>query len=706
MQKEYQVNKTVDIARITELRDKIEAANTAYHTEDDPVMSDAQYDKLKRELIALEAEHPEMYSEDSPTQKVGAAPAEGFEKIHHEQRMMSLANAFEAEDVEDFQETIRNFLGRKKGLPIRMTAEPKIDGLSLALRYEHGELVSAATRGDGQVGENVTDNARMIENIPTRLKGAPDLLEVRGEVYMRHDDFSSLNARQEERGEKLYANPRNAAAGSLRQIDPEKTRERPLAFFAYSWGVLSERPWKSQMEAVEALGAMGFDINPLMAAFDDVDDLLAHYETIMERRPDLGYDIDGVVYKVDDLTLQDRLGFRSTTPRWAIAHKFPAEMAWTRLEAIDIQVGRTGALSPVARLAPINVGGVVVSNATLHNEDYIAGRDSRGNPIREGRDIRVGDWVRIYRAGDVIPKVADVDVAKRSTQSCAFEFPETCPCCGSKVIREEGDAVHYCMGGMICPAQSVERLKHVVSRDAFDIVGLGDSLVEILHEKGWLKEPSDIFRLPLDRGGDGQDTIQNLEGMGEKSAQKLFQAIEAKREQPLDRAIYGCGIHHVGRSVSKLLARHFTSWDNFISAMDRAQVGEGEVWDDLIAIEGIGRVILTSLVTAFHQETERAAIDRMIAEMTVKDVEAPSTKASAVSGKTIVFTGTMTHMGRAEAKARAEALGAKVSGSVSARTDILVAGEKAGSKAKKAESLGVKVISEDDWLKLSAQSDE
>jgi DNA ligase (NAD+) len=705
LQKECQVEKTVDLARITELRSEIEAANSAYHTKDDPVMSDAQYDALKRELVDLETAHPEMYSEDSPTQKVGAAPAEGFEKIRHEQRMMSLANAFEREDVEDFQETIRNFLGMSGGTSLRMTAEPKIDGLSLALRYENGELVSAATRGDGQVGENVTDNARMIGNIPTRLKGAPDVIEVRGEVYMRHDDFASLNARQEERGEKPYANPRNAAAGSLRQIDPEKTRERPLAFFAYSWGVLSERPWASQMEAVEALGAMGFDINPLMGVFDDVDGLLGHYETIMERRPDLGYDIDGVVYKIDDLSLQDRLSFRSTTPRWAIAHKFPAEMAWTRLEAIDIQVGRTGALSPVARLAPINVGGVVVSNATLHNEDYIAGRDSRGNQIREGRDIRVGDWVRIYRAGDVIPKVADVDVSKRSPESSAFKFPETCPRCGSEVIREEGDAVHYCMGGMICPAQSVERLKHVVSRDAFDIVGLGDSLIEILHEKGWVREPSDIFRLPQAHGGEGLDTVQNMEGMGEKSAQKLFQAIEAKREQPLDRAIYGCGIHHVGRSVSKLLARHFTSWENFISAMDRAEIGKGDVWNDLIAIEGIGQVILTSLVTAFHQETERAAIDRMVAELSVKDVEAPSTTGSAVSGKTIVFTGTMKHMGRSEAKARAESLGAKVSGSVSAKTDILVAGEKAGSKAKKAEELGVRVISEDDWLKLSAQSE-
>jgi len=687
--------------RVDDLRAKITAANLAYHTHDDPVMTDAEYDEMKRTLVHLETENPELQSDESPTQMVGAAPAEGFEKIKHELRMMSLSNAFEAEDIDDFQKTIRSYLALPPTKSIRMTSEPKIDGLSLALRYEHGALVSAATRGDGEVGENVTENAKTISNIPTHIENGPELLEVRGEVYMRHSDFAALNARQEEKGEKLYANPRNAAAGSLRQIDAEKTRERPLAFFAYSWGVLSERPWTSQMEAVRALGEMGFDVNPLMAAFDDAEGLLAHYEAILDQRADLGYDIDGVVYKVDDLALQDRLGFRSTTPRWAIAHKFPAEMAWTHLEAIDIQVGRTGALSPVARLAPINVGGVVVSNATLHNEDYIAGRDSRGNPIREGRDIRVGDWVRIYRAGDVIPKVADVDVSRRTENSSKFEFPTSCPRCGSDVMREKGDAVHYCMGGMICPAQSVERLKHVVSRDAFDIVGLGDSLVEILHAKGWIKEPADIFQLPKTRSGTGPDTIQGLEGLGEKSAQKLFDAIEAKRKQPLDRAIYGCGIHHVGRSVSKLLARHFMSWERFISAMDVASVGEGDVWEDLISIEGIGSVILASLITAFHQEAERAAINRMADELIIEDMAEVSTQESPVTGKVMVFTGTLLRMGRAEAKALAESLGAKVSGSVSAKTDILVAGEKAGSKAKKAEGLGVQVISEDEWCALA-----
>ncbi len=695
------MTKSSTAQRIEDLRTRIEAANTAYHTNDDPIISDAEYDSLKLQLLELEAENPDLDSADSPTRKVGAAPAEGFEKIRHELRMMSLANAFEQSDVSDFQDTIRNYLVLKPSAPIGMTAEPKIDGLSLALRYEHGRLVSAATRGDGQVGEDVTQNARMISSIPRELKDAPELIEVRGEVYMRHADFAALNARQEEKGEKLYANPRNAAAGSLRQIDPEKTRDRPLAFFAYSWGVLSERPWKTQMEAVKALAAMGFEVNPFMAEFNDLDGLMAHYDKIMQMRADLGYDIDGVVYKINDLALQDRLGFRSTTPRWAIAHKFPAEMAWTRLEAIDIQVGRTGALSPVARLAPITVGGVVVSNATLHNEDYIAGRDSKGNPIREGRDIRVGDWVRIYRAGDVIPKVADVDLSKRPEGAQPFRFPGSCPRCGSEVLREEGDAVHYCTGGMICPAQSIERLKHVVSRDAFDIVGLGNSLVEILHDKGWIKEPADIFKLSETRGGDGPETVEGLEGMGPRSAAKLFAAIDAKRAQPLDRAIYGCGIHHVGRSVSKLLARHFGSWDAFITAMDRAEIGQGDVWEDLLAIEGIGSVILTALITAFHQEAERAAIDRMADELTIEDAQEVVTTGSAIAGKVMVFTGTLTRMGRSEAKARAEALGAKVSGSVSAKTDILVAGEKAGSKAKKAEDLGVKVISEDEWLDLA-----
>ena len=463
--------------RAGELRARLIEANDAYHRDDAPVMDDATFDALKRELAALEEKHPEIISEDSPTQLVGAAPAEGFGKIRHEQRMMSLGNAFTTEDVESFADQIRRFLGLEAGAQVEFTAEPKIDGLSLSLRYEDGELVRAATRGDGAVGEDVLANARMIPSIPQRVTGAPSVLEVRGEVYMTHADFAELNARQAAEGGKTFANPRNAAAGSLRQLDPEKTRNRPLAFFAYSWGVLSEPLGATQVEAVARLAEMGFQTNPLLAAFSDIEGMVAHYQAIERQRADLGYDIDGVVYKVNDLALQARLGFRSTTPRWAIAHKFPAELAWTRLSGIDIQVGRTGALSPVARLEPVNVGGVMVSNATLHNEDYIAGRDARGAPIREGRDIRIGDWVQIYRAGDVIPKIKDVDISRRDDDTQPFDFPHLCPRCGSDAVRDEGDSVRRCTGGMGCPAQAVERLKDVVSRPYFDFVGLGETLV-------------------------------------------------------------------------------------------------------------------------------------------------------------------------------------------------------------------------------------
>ena len=687
---------------IDDLSREIEAADVAYHVNDDPILSDAEYDARKARLRQLETDNPDLARTDSPTGRVGAAPAEGFEKLVHAQRMMSLSNAFEDGDVDDFIAGIRKYLQIPANDPVRLTAEPKIDGLSLSLRYENGELVSAATRGDGAVGENVTANARTLPDIPQVIEGAPEVLEVRGEVFMGHDDFAALNARQIERREKPYANPRNAAAGSLRQIDPEKTRERPLGFFAYSWGVVSERPWRSQSGAIAGLAEMGFRVNPLTRAFDDRDALLAHYRMIMTERASLGYDIDGVVYKVDDLALQDRLGFRSTTPRWATAHKFPAEMAWTQLEGIDIQVGRTGALSPVARLRPITVGGVVVSNATLHNEDYISGVDSRGRPIREGRDIRIGDWVRIYRAGDVIPKVADIDVSRRPAEAVPFHFPRSCPRCGSEATRQDGDAVRYCTGGMICPSQAVETIKHVVSRDAFDIRGLGASLVETLHARGWLREPADIFALPRERGGEGDGSIASLEGFGPRSAQKLFAAIEAGRTQPLDRAIYGCGIRHVGRSVSKILARHYGSWDAFTGAMAEAEIDRGAVWEDLNAIEGLGETIVAALLSAFDQGGERAAIERMASELVIEDVAAPAAVDSRIAGKTIVFTGTLTRMGRSEAKARAEELGAKVSGSVSAKTDILVAGEKAGSKARKAEELGVVVIDEDAWIAMAS----
>ena len=686
-------------AELARLADLLGRANAAYHTQDAPDLSDAEYDRLKRRNQAIEERFPGLKRADSPSDKVGAAPAEGFGKVRHDVAMLSLGNAFEDEDVVDFDARIRKYLGLPGGTPLAFTAEPKIDGLSLSLRYENGDLVQAATRGDGAVGENVTANARTIDTIPTRIEGAPALLEVRGEVYMRHDDFDALNARQTANGGKTFANPRNAAAGSLRQLDPEITRARPLAFFAYAWGALSAPLAETQFQAIERLKAFGFDTNPLTTLCDGPQEMIAHYRKIEEQRATLGYDIDGVVYKVNDLALQDRLGFRSTTPRWAIAHKFPAELAWTRLEDITIQVGRTGALSPVARLHPVTVGGVVVSNATLHNEDYIKGLDSKGARIREGKDIRIGDWVQVYRAGDVIPKIADVDLGKRPEDARAYVYPTTCPECGSDAIREEGDAVRRCTGGLICPAQAVEKLKHFVSRAAFDIDGLGAKQVEQFYADGWIAEPADIFTLKT-RYGSGMQQLKNREGWGEKSADKLFQAIEDKRKIPLSRLIFALGIRHVGEAASNLIAQHYGSWTAFEAAMGHAKSGDGPAWDDLIGVDGVGQVMAQSLVSTFAQEAERASIDRLVAELSVQDVARPDTEGSPVAGKTVVFTGTLEKMTRAEAKARAERLGAKVSGSVSAKTDILVAGPGAGSKAKKAADLGIQTLDEDGWLAL------
>ncbi|AHM04952.1 DNA ligase [Roseibacterium elongatum DSM 19469] len=728
--------------RLAALADLLHAADTAYHAEDAPTLSDAEYDALKRENAAIEARFPHLKRADSPSEQVGAAPAEGFGKVTHAERMLSLANAFDDADVADFVAGIRRYLGLAADAPLAFTAEPKIDGLSLSLRYEHGRLVAAATRGDGSVGENVTANALTIDDIPARIDDAPEVLEVRGEVYMSHADFEALNRRQTEIGGKSFANPRNAAAGSLRQLDAEITRARPLRFFAYSWGALSESLAETQMGALDRLRAFGFVINDRTRACDSVAEMLAHYRAIEQDRATLGYDIDGVVYKLNDLDLQRRLGMRSTTPRWAIAHKFPAELAWTRLEAIDIQVGRTGALSPVARLTPVTVGGVVVSNATLHNEDYIAGRDSRGERIREGKDIRIGDWVQVYRAGDVIPKVADVDLSKRPEDAQPYVFPSVCPECGSDAVREEGDSVRRCTGGLICPAQAVEKLKHFVSRAAFDIDGLGAKQVEAFYGDGWVKEPADIFELK-EKYGTGLQQLKNREGWGEKSAKNIFDAIDDKRKIPLKRVIFALGIRHVGEVAADDLARHFASWPAFEAAViqaipaaaahrageaavaqeqaaareagRRAQISETRraaweaadvpkaaqsAWDDLVGIDGIGATVALSLSDTFAQEAERASIDRLIAHLDIQPPEARATEGSPVAGKTVVFTGSLEKMTRAEAKARAEALGAKVSGSVSAKTDLVVAGPGAGSKAKKAEDLGIEMIDEDGWLAL------
>ncbi|MFX0544407.1 NAD-dependent DNA ligase LigA [Roseovarius sp. S1116L3] len=729
-------------AELERLSQELLKANLEYHAEDAPTLSDAEYDRLKARNSEIEARFPSLKRADSPSDMVGAAPLGRFGKVTHAQRMMSLGNAFDAAEINEFDDRIRKYLGMSASEPLTYTAEPKIDGLSLSLRYEGGVLTQAATRGDGTVGENVTANARTINSIPERLEGAPDILEVRGEVYMTHADFEALNQRQEEAGAKIFANPRNAAAGSLRQLDAEITRSRPLAFFAYAWGEVTAPLAATQMEAVLQLGQLGFSVNPLTELCDDVDGLLAHYAMIEQQRASLGYDIDGVVYKVDDLDLQRRLGYRSTTPRWAIAHKFPAELAWTRLEDIEINVGRTGALSPVARLSPVTVGGVVVSNATLHNEDYIAGRASDGSEIRGGKDIRVGDWVQVYRAGDVIPKVADVDLSKRPEGAEPFVFPHICPECGSDAIREDGDAVRRCTGGLVCPAQAMEKLKHFVSRGAFDIEGLGAKQIEMFYADGQLpiRTPADIFTLEA-RDAANLTKLANRDGWGETSARNLFAAIDERRRVPLARLLFGLGIRHVGEVAATDLARHFGSWQALARAVeaaapaavchlraDAAEAGERAraadegrrarikpardaewkgcdtaaraAWDDLIGIDGIGATVAASLVTVFGQTAERASIERLVEHLTIEDAAAPRVSDSPVAGKTVVFTGTLEKMTRAEAKARAEALGAKVSGSVSSRTDILIAGPGAGSKADKAAELGIETMDEDAWLAL------
>ena len=674
-------------------------ANMDYHGLDTPTLDDAEFDRLKQRNAALETAFSHLVRADSPSVQVGAAPSDRFSKVTHSVAMLSLSNAFEDTDVEEFDARIRKYLGISSSEPLAFTAEPKIDGLSLSLRYENGTLVQAATRGDGYVGENVTANARTLSDVPHVLENAPDVLEVRGEVYMAQSDFDALNAAQIAKGAKVFANPRNAAAGSLRQLDSEITRSRPLRFFAYAWGELSIPLSDTQKGAINRLDSFGFSTNPLTALCDGPTAMIAHYRQIEQRRASLGYDIDGVVYKVDDLALQGRLGFRSTTPRWAVAHKFPAELAWTRLEGIDIQVGRTGALSPVARLQPVTVGGVVVSNATLHNEDYIAGHGAKGEDIRGGRDVRLGDWVQIYRAGDVIPKIADVDLRKRPDDAVAFQFPSVCPECGSLAARDAGDAVRRCTGGIICPAQAIENLKHFASRGAFDIDGLGAKQVEQFHGDGWVAEPADIFTL-RDRFGQGLQQLKNRDGWGDKSANKLFDAIDDKRKVGFGRVLFALGVRHIGEAASNLIAAHYGTWQALETAMDQAALLEGEAWDELIGIDGVGSVMASSLVHAFCQNSERAAIDRLVAHLDISEVIPFDTSDSPVAGKTVVFTGTLELMSRAEAKAKAESLGVKVSGSVSVKTDILVAGHGAGSKTKKASDLGIKTIDEAGWLDL------
>jgi DNA ligase (NAD+) len=687
---------------------EVAAADLAYHQDDAPVLDDAAYDAKRRRLVAIEEAFPGLKPTDAVSDKVGAKPSSKFAKIRHRVPMLSLGNAFSDEDVADFVQRVRSFLGRKDGDEIAFTAEPKIDGLSLSLRYEKGALVHAATRGDGEEGEDVTLNARTISEIPHELAGTdvPEIAEVRGEVYLGHADFAGINERQREKGLPEFANPRNAAAGSLRQLDVSITAARPLRFFAYAWGEMPALPAPTQFGVVEAFQRWGFRTNPLMVRCESVEALLAHYRLIESQRATLGYDIDGVVYKVDELALQARLGFVSRAPRWAIAHKFPAELATTILEAIEIQVGRTGALSPVAKLRPVTVGGVVVSNATLHNEDYIRGFDSKGLPIRDGSDIRIGDTVTVKRAGDVIPRVQEVDLSKRSPDSKPYVFPTVCPICGSDAVREHNprsgkeDAVRRCTGGLICAAQAVERLKHFVSRDALDIDGLGDKQIEFFHADPDLpvKEPADIFTLAA-RDAANLKKLKDKEGFGAQSVAKLFAAIEDRRTPPLNRFVFGLGIRHIGETNARLLARHYGTFETLQAAVMAAADEASHERQELDAIDGVGPTVVEALLQFFAEEHNQQMLGRLLAQVTPQPLEAVAS-ASPVAGKIVVFTGALERMTRDEAKAMAERLGAKVAGSVSSKTDLLVAGPGAGSKLKDAAKHGVEVIDEAGWFDL------
>ena len=671
-------------AELQKLAEQIAYHNARYHGDDDPEISDAAFDALVRRNDELEAAFPHLVRPDSPSVKVGASPKSSFGKIRHRVPMLSLGNAFDAAEAREFAARIRRFLNLEDTAPIAFSVEPKIDGLSISLRYVDGKLTEAVTRGDGSEGEDVTVNARTIADIPAALTGAaPEIAEIRGEIYMGRADFLALNAAQEAADAKVFANPRNAAAGSLRQKDVAITASRPLRFFAYAAGEMSANVAETHSDFLKQLKHWGFVVNPLSQRAATIDNALSIYDEIAAMRADLDYDIDGVVYKVDRHDWQERLGQVSRSPRWAVAHKFPAEKAETRLLGIDIQVGRTGALTPVARLEPVTVGGVVVSNATLHNEDYI-----------NEKGIMLGDTVLIQRAGDVIPQVLEVRQDKRPDDAFRFDFPRQCPSCGSPALRPEGEAVRRCTGALSCPAQVVERLKHFVSRDAFDIEGLGSKLVEELHDDGLLKTPADIFTLP-----DHIDELAAREGWGEVSAGNLADAINARRQIDLDRVIYALGIRQIGQATAKLLARHYGSMESLIDAAADAAPLAGAAWDDLIRIDQIGESVAGDLVHFLTDDHNRDVITTLMGEIIPVPPEAIADD-SPVSGKTVVFTGTLEKMSRDEAKARAEALGAKVAGSVSGKTDYVIVGADAGSKARKAADLGVTILSEEDWLTM------
>jgi DNA ligase (NAD+) len=689
------------VAEHRRLASEIAEHDRLYYREDAPAISDAAYDALRARLLEIEDEHPELATADSPTQQVGAAPSEKFAKVVHKVPMLSLGNVFDDEEARDFLDRVRRFLRLDAEDPLEITAEPKIDGLSISLRYESGRLVVAATRGDGMEGENVTANVRTISSIPNQVKARdfPEIFELRGEIFMGREDFLALNARQREAGGKLFANPRNAAAGSLRQLDAGITKSRPLKFFAYGWGDVARLPAETQFGVVEAFERWGFPVNPLMKMCRSIEEMLGVHADLEARRATLDYDIDGVVYKVNSLELQNRLGFVSRSPRWAVAHKFPAEQATTILKDIDIQVGRTGALTPVAKLGPVTVGSVVVQNATLHNEDEIA-----------RKDIRIGDWVTVQRAGDVIPQILGFIPVKRPADAVPYVFPKLCPVCGSHAVRELNektgklDAVRRCTGGLICAAQAVERLKHFVSRNAFDIEGLGAKQVEAFYTEGRIRTPADIFTL-AEREKGSLTPLRSEEGWGPKSAQNLFEAIEERRRISLDRFIFSLGIRHVGEVTAKVLARSYGTFEAFRDAMLAAHEVDSEAYRELIDIDGIGETAANALVEFFAEAHNIDAVHALTERIEIQPFERADTAGSPVAGKTVVFTGTLEKLTRQEAKAMAERLGAKVSGSVSKKTDYVVAGPGAGSKLKNAAELGVKVFSEEEWLAFLQTTD-
>jgi len=684
------------------LAEEIASHDQRYYQEDAPTVSDAEYDRLRQRYGAIEARFPQLRTPDSLTQRVGAAPSARFAKVRHAVPMLSLDNAFAEEDVVDFVGRIRRFLRLGESEEIVFSAEPKIDGLSMSLRYEGGDLATAATRGDGSEGEDVTANIRTLKDVPQRLKGrdVPAICEVRGEVYMTKAAFLELNRRQAEAGKQLYVNPRNTAAGSLRQLDPAITASRPLGFFAYSWGEMSAMPAGTQSGMIKWFASCGFKTNPLATVCRSLDALLNFHREIEAQRATLDYDIDGVVYKVDRIDWQERLGFVSRNPRWAIAHKFPAEQATTVIKDIEIQIGRTGALTPVAKLEPVTVGGVVVQNATLHNEEEI-----------KRLDVRRGDTVTIQRAGDVIPQVLDVVMDKRPRDAKPYEFPKHCPCpLHTDVVREtiaggaEGARAH-CTGEFACPYQALGHLEHFVSRRAFDIDGLGEKQIAFFYEQGWVEEPADIFtlherngKLVLQESGE-KIRLEEVEGFGETSVRNLFGAIEARREIPLERLIYALGIRHVGETTAVALARGYGTWDAFHDACLKLTKGDAEAAEEMDALDQIGDTVIESLRNYFGEAHNRRRIERLAAQVRIRDAEKPRAD-SAIAGKTVVFTGSLEKMTRDEAKASAERLGAKVSGSVSKKTDYVVAGPGAGSKLAEAKKFGVAVLTEDEWAEL------